>query len=183
MKKILMTLAAAFVAVSMSAQVYVGGSLGLASFDDSNKSHTAFKIMPEIGYNLDEDMSVGITLGYTQGSTTAAWALTNPNEDLKTFSIAPYLRYNFAKFGPVTVFADGVLEYAHVDNDGAKANAYGLGICPGLAVNLTDKLSFVSHVGRLGYTQAKADAEGAKAVSTFGLDLDNALSFGLYYNF
>jgi len=41
----------------------------------------------------------------------------------------------------------------------------------------------VSHVGRLGYSQAKPDADGAKAISTFGLDLDNSLSFGLYYNF
>ena len=103
MKKILMTLVAAFVSVSMSAQFYVGGSVGFASFDDSNKSHSAFKFVPEVGYNLDEDMAVGITLGYTQGSTTAAWLLTNPNEDLKTFSIAPYLRYSFAKFGPVVL--------------------------------------------------------------------------------
>ena len=180
-----MTLAAAFVAVSMRAQVYVGGSLGFASFDDSNKTHTAFKFSPEIGYNLDEDMSVGITLSYTQGNTTTAWLLANPNEDedLKTFTIAPYLRYKFAKMGPVTVFADGEFAYSHVDNNGAKGNGFGLGICPGISVDLTDKLSFVSHIGRLGYTQAKADAEGAKAVSTFGLDLDNALSFGLYYNF
>ena len=31
--------------------------------------------------------------------------------------------------------------------------------------------------------KAKADTDGAKAISTFGLDLDNALSFGLFYNF
>jgi hypothetical protein len=161
MKKILMTLVAAFVSVSMSAQFYVGGSVGFASFDDSNKSHSAFKFVPEVGYNLDEDMAVGITLGYTQGSTTAAWLLTNPNEDLKTFSIAPYLRYSFAKFGPVTVFADGCFEYAHVDNNGAKANGWGLGILPGIAVNLNEKFSFVSHIGRLGYSQLKEDVSGA----------------------
>ena len=183
MKKFLMTMAAAFVAVTMSAQVYVGGSFGFASYDDSNKSYTAFKFVPEIGYNLDEDMAIGVALGYTQGSTTAAWLLTNPNEDLKTFSIAPYLRYSFAKFGPVTVFADGSFEYAHNDNNGVKANAFGLGILPGIAVSLNEKFSFVSHIGRLGYTQSKLDVSGAKAQSTFGLDLDNALTFGLYYNF
>lgn len=183
MKKILMTLAAAFVAVSMSAQVYVGGSFGFTSFDDSNKSHSAFKFMPEVGYNLDENMSLGVALGYKQGSTSLAWELKNPNEDLKTFSIMPYLRYKFVNFGPVTVFADGALEYEHIDDNGAKANAFGLAVLPGIAVNLTEKLSFVSHVGRLGYSQAKADADGAKAISTFGLDLDNSLSFGLYYNF
>ena len=183
MKKILMTMVAAFAAVSMNAQVYVGGSLGFASYDDSNKSHTALKIMPEVGFNLDEDMAVGVALGYTQGSNALAWSLTNPNEDLKTFSIAPYLRYTFVKLGSVSLFADGRFEYAHIDNDGAKANGFGLGIVPGLSVNLNDKLSFVSHFGFLGYQQAKADVDGAKAQSTFGLDLDNALSFGLYYNF
>lgn len=187
MKKILMTLVAAFVSVSMSAQFYVGGGVGFASFDDSNKSHSVFKFVPEVGYNLDEDMAVGIALTYTQGSTTAAWLLTDPdkklNEDLKTFTIAPYLRYSFAKFGPVTVFADGCFEYTHIDNDGAKANGWGLGIKPGIAVNLNEKFSFVSHIGRLGYSQSKEDVSGAKAVSTFGLDLDNALTFGLYYNF
>ena len=183
MKKILMTLVAAFVSVSMSAQFYVGGSVGFASFDDSNKSHSAFKFVPEVGYNLDEDMAVGISLAYTQGSTAAAWLLTDPNEDYKTFSIAPYLRYSFAKFGPVTVFADGCFEYAHIDNNGAKANGWGLGIMPGIAVNLNEKFSFVSHIGRLGYSQSKEDVSGEKAVSTFGIDLDNALTFGLYYNF
>lgn len=183
MKKFLMTIAAAFVAVSMNAQVYVGGSFGFASFDNGNKSQTAFKVIPEVGYNIDENIAVGISLGYQQGITSAAWELNDPNEDLKLFSIAPYLRYTFAKMGPVALFADASFEYAHADNDGAKANGFGLGILPGIAVNLGEKLSFVSHIGKLGYLQTKADVDGAKAISTFGLDLDNALTFGLYYNF
>ena len=185
MKKILMTLVAAFVSVSMSAQFYVGGSVGFASFDDSNKSHSAFKFVPEVGYNLDEDMAVGIALAYTQGSTTAAWLLTDPNEDLKTFSIAPYLRYSFAKFGPVTVFADGCFEYAHIDNDGAKANGWGLGIKPGIAVNLNEKVSFVAKLGKVGYTSSKGDWDGAEAFGEFDFTLSSlaALQFGMYYNF
>ena len=42
MKKIVLTMVAALAAVSMNAQVYVGGSFGLASFDNGNKSQTAF---------------------------------------------------------------------------------------------------------------------------------------------
>ena len=183
MKKILMTLAAAFVAVSMSAQVYVGGSLGLASFDDGNDSKTAFKFAPEIGYNLDEDMSVGIVFSYANGSMENAMDVTTFNKDFKEYEISPYLRYNFAKMGAVTVFADGALSYTHQDTGLTKYNGFGLGIKPGVAVTLTDKLSFVSHVGFLGYKSNKEDADGAKNHSTIGLNLDNALSFGLYYNF
>ena len=183
MKKILMTMVAAFAAVSMNAQVYVGGSFGLASFDNGDKSQTAFKIVPEIGYNLDENIAVGVSFGYAQGSTAAAWNLSNPYEDLKVFEIAPYLRYTLVKMGIVSLFADGQLSYSHIDNDGAKANAFGIGVAPGLAVNLNDKLSFVTHVGFVGYKQSKADYDGAKAISTVGLDLDNEITFGLYYNF
>ena len=183
MKKILMTLVAAFAAVSMNAQVYVGGSLGLASFDDGDKSKTAFNIVPEIGYNLDDNLAIGIAFGYAAGSTSAAWNLTDPNEDLKVFEVSPYVRYTLVKLGSVSIFADGGIDYAHIDNDGDKANAFGVGIKPGLAVTLTPKLSFVSHFGMLGYQQAKADHDGAEAISTIGLDLSNNLSFGLYYNF
>ena len=52
MKKILMTLAAAFVAVSMSAQnnMYVGGSLGYTSTSyDGDAQQSTLKFIPEFG--------------------------------------------------------------------------------------------------------------------------------------
>ena len=186
MKKILMTMVAAFAAVSMNAQVYVGGSLGFASYDDGNTSKTSFKLLPEVGYVLDEDMAVGITFGYEQGNVSNGVDSKIGSTDYpQTFSIAPYFRYNFTKMGPVTVFADGELMYASTKAaDGAKKdNTFGVGIKPGIAVALGDKLSFVSHLGYLGYNQTKHDVDGAKARSSFGLDLANGLTFGLYYNF
>jgi hypothetical protein len=184
MKKFLMTIAAAFAAVSMNAQVYVGGSLGFASYDNGADSKTSFKLLPEIGFSLDENMALGIVLGYEQGKVTDAVDSETGSIDYpKTFSVAPYLRYSFAKFGPVSVFADAQLSYKNIDRDGYKDNAFGIGILPGVAVNLGEKLSFVSHFGYLGYNQIKADTDGAKARSSVGLDLTNALTFGLYYNF
>ena len=187
MKKFLMTIVAAFAAVSMNAQVYVGGGIGFASYDNGSESKTSFKLMPEIGYTLDEDMAVGISFGYEQGSVSSAINSEYGSSDApKTFSIAPYLRYNLVKFGPVTLFGDAQLSFANIDNkdiDGKKYNKFGLGVLPGLAVNLTKELSFVSHFGYLGYNQIKSDADGAKAQSSVGLNLTNGLSFGLYYNF
>ena len=55
MKKILMTMAAAFVAVTMSAQVYLGGSIGVGSVKLGNAdAETQFKIVPEFGYNIND---------------------------------------------------------------------------------------------------------------------------------
>jgi hypothetical protein len=63
-------------------------------------------------------------------------------------------------------------------------NAWGLGVKPGVAVNLNESISFVAHMGFLGYNSEKPDFDGAKATNTVGLSLDGTdLSFGFYYNF
>ena len=180
MKKIMMTLAAIAVAATMNAQVYVGGGIGFATASNDGNSSTNFKFIPEIGYNLDENMAVGISFGYAQNETKVGGVKTTNKE----FEINPYLRYTFLKFDKVNVFVDGALSYNHADNAGTKVNTFGIGVKPGVAVNLNDKLSFVSHFGFLGYTNSKVDVDGAKATNTFGFDLDGrSLTFGLYYNF
>ena len=185
MKKIMMTLAAVAVAATMNAQVYVGGSVGFESSSCDGNSETYFKIMPEIGYNLNEDWAVGIVLGYGESrDKTKNGNVTVTTDKEKAFTINPYARYTFAKFDKVNLFVDGSVSYTHYDNNGTKANEFGIGLKPGVAVNLNDKLSFVAHAGFLGYNNFKLDVDGAKAVNTFGVSLDATdLSFGLYYNF
>ena len=52
-----------------------------------------------------------------------------------------------------------------------------------MAVNLSKNLSFVSHVGFLGYSHAKNNNTKVKA-DEWGLDLDGRnITFGLYYSF
>ena len=66
---------------------------------------------------------------------------------------------------------------------GTKINTFGIGFKPGVAVNLNEKLSFVAHVGFLGYENEKVKGDD-KSTNSFGLDLSgNNLSFGVYYNF
>lgn len=184
MKKIMMTLAAVAVAATMNAQVYLGGGIGFQTSSQDGNSETYFKIMPEIGYNLDENWAVGITVGYGENKTTVKNNGVKVSEKVKAFEIAPYARYTFAKFDKVNLFVDGVVDYTHTDFAGDKNNTFAVGLKPGVAVNLNEKLSFVAHVGFLGYENSKDDYEGAKAVNTFGVALDgNDLSFGVYYNF
>lgn len=179
MKKIMMTLAALAVAATMNAQVYVGGGVGFSTASNDGNSTTSFKIIPEIGYNLDENLAVGISFGYAQNETKLNGVKTTNKE----FEISPYLRYTFLKLDRVNVFFDGGLTYNHQDNAGTKINSFGIGIKPGVAVNLNEKLSFVAHVGFLGYENDKVKGDD-KSANTFGLDLSgNNLSFGVYYNF
>ncbi len=176
MKKIMMTLAAVCVAATMNAQAYIGGGVGFAVASHDGESVTTWQLMPEIGYNLDENWAVGTVIGYGESGKDAT--------KVKAFTIAPYARYTFAKFDKVNLFVDGAVGYTNTKYNSKKNNQFSVGLKPGVAVNLNDKLSFVTHFGFLGYTYDKDDTDGAKATNTFGLDLDgSALQFALYYNF
>ena len=185
MKKFFMTLAAVCVAATMNAQVYVGGGLGLASTSQDGDTNTKLKLMPEIGYNINDSWAIGVAFGYSEYEQKVTNGNLTVSAKDKVFQINPYARYTFAKFDKVNLFLDGGFDYIHEDPAaGHKVNTFGLGIKPGIAVNLNDKLSFVAHAGFLGWQSEKEDVDGAKAANTFGFDLDGSnLSFGVYYNF
>ena len=180
MKKIMMIAAMMVAAVSANAQVYLGGGVGVATSSYDGNSTTVWSILPEVGYNINDKWAVGTVIGYGESKVKVAGV----SEKVKTFQVSPYARYTFVKFDHVNLFIDGGVGYKHEDYAGMKTNTFGIGLKPGVAVNLNEKLSFVAHVGFLGYKYDKDDYEGAKAANTFGLDLDGTnLSFGLYYNF
>ena len=180
----MMTLAAVAVAATMNAQGYVGGGVGFQTTSQGDNTTTIIKFQPEVGYTLDENWAVGIALGY--GHTKNAVEVNGIETSVKTnvYGINPYARYTFAKFDKVNLFVDGGVEYVHTKAGDAKNNQFAIGLKPGVAVSLTDDLSFVAHVGFLGYQYNKDDVDGAKAANSFGFDLDGSdLSFGVYYNF
>ena len=174
MKKIMMTIAAAFVATAMNAQGYIGGSLGFQTSSYDGESTTTWKIMPEVGYNINDSWAIGTTIGYGQSG--------KGDDKVKTFTVSPYARLAVAKLSMVNVFIDGGVGYSFVEQGGAKVNEFNVGLKPGVALNLNDKLSFVAHFGFLGYQNDKVKGDD-KSINTFGLNLDNNVSFGLYLNF
>lgn len=89
--------------------------------------------------------------------------------------------------GKVNLFLDGGFGFAtyKIKGNDSSDNAWEVGIKPGLSVNLTEKLSFVSHVGFFGYRDADdsviEDVFGEKG---FGFDLNaSQITFGLLWNF
>lgn len=178
MKKILMTLAAVAMAATMNAQVYVGGTAGIGSLKVGDADNeTAYKFLPEVGYNINDEWSVGVSLGWTKGDLQVLKDNIAVN-DARTFQVNPYVRNTFVRSQYINVFADLGLGYAHINGGG---DAYGIGITPGVAVNLTKELSFVTKFAYVGWQHAKAN--GIKS-DFFGVDIDGTnVQFGLYYNF
>lgn len=169
----------AVMAVTASAQVYLGGSLGYAhktiemTDEDGDKfdvKSDMFTIAPEIGYNLSEQWAVGAAIEYT-------WLKDAYNQ----FGIKPYARYTYFRTDNnlVSLFVDGGFNLGIQKPKGGDSECtWGIGFEPGISLNLTEKFSLVAHVGFLGYRDLKA------AGKTYGLSLDgNDLSFGFYYNF
>ena len=169
MKKIFMTLAAMVVAISASAQVYVGGAVGFGGVKQGEgDSKMFYQIVPEIGYQFNKNWDAGLSIGY-QGV----------EDGNHTFEIAPYARYTFCNTKLVDLFIEGTVGYGHIGGNGADADMYEIGFKPGLKLNLSDHVSFVTKVGFLGYKKNDASDTEMWGVQ---LDATNVL-FGVNYKF
>ena len=186
MKKILMTIAAAFVAVSMSAQVYVGGNIGIASVGGENiDDETVVKFMPEVGFNLNDQWAIGTVVGYAKSPIGGVTKLGNLGYNAiaseSCFIFAPYARYTFSVAKNVSLFVDGGFDFTS-GSDG-DYTALSIGFKPGLAVSLSDNVSIVAHAGFVGYDSINPDGDNNNT-HAWGLDFgSNNLSFGLYFSF
>ena len=127
MKKIVLVCIVAIMATAAQAQIYVGGTLGFSSVKTENSDAelkiTTIKLLPEIGYELDENWSIGTVVGYQYSKTG----------DLKTntFTIAPYARYSFLQSDLIKLFVDGGFGFstAKVKGSGLSCNSWGINIC------------------------------------------------------
>ena len=182
MKKILMTLVMGMMALTMNAQMYIGGSVGFQSWSpDKGDGETSFKLLPEIGMQFNDQWGAGVQIGYVSDKANVYGVASE-----SAFVFAPYARYTALKSGKISLFLDGGFDYysySKPDN-----SEFTIGIKPGVAVALSDKLSLVTRLGFLGYESIPAvdyTGSGDKPKDTyFGFDFNSLnILFGLYYNF
>ncbi|MBQ7042546.1 MAG: outer membrane beta-barrel protein [Muribaculaceae bacterium] len=168
MKKYFLAAVLAVSSLAASAQIWVGGSLGLGINDpEEGESTTAIAIAPEVGYTLNEKWDVAVALNFDfvscDGETANAWG------------IEPYARYTFAQMDKVSFFVDGGLGYKTGDFE---PDQMYVGFRPGIKLAVNDNLGFVAKLGFIGYESIE-DVE-----SNYGLNVGgNDLSFGMYWAF
>ena len=131
MKKLFITIA--FVAATMfaSAQLYVGGSLGMdmqngkykaegngmSITQDMPKAFT-FTFAPEAGFMFADNMGVGLKFGFGMGKEVETEYFYDPDYTVKVttkttiLAFAPYFRYVFAEVDNFKFYADAQLAYA-----------------------------------------------------------------------
>lgn len=194
MKKLFLSLIVAVCSLAASAQVYVGGQVGLWRNTDAN--HTSFNLAPELGYKLSNQWELGLSIGFAHNYYDGT--------KVNGFEVDPYVRYTVAKAGPVSFFLDGGFGFATAkakrgDWKSDSFNQWQIGIKPGVKVSLSKKVDFIASMGFLGYR----DNDDVKVTGIGGLDdfVEDAipsvygekgfgfdfktsnLKFGLIYNF
>ena len=148
---------------------YVSGMLFFQTEIESEAIKANFA--PEFGHFLNETVAIGASLKY-QYEKNAAFE--------HVIILEPYLRKYFIKQEKLGIFVDAIVGPTFsFPNDGDFAVGFKAGLAPGLDVKLTDKFSFVSRLGFLGYYQP-GDFDGKKYVR---LSFDaSGISFGVRYN-
>lgn len=181
MKKLFLSIAIALGVLTVSAQeagsMWVGGSVGFQYADEGGgSSNTSYKILPEFGYILSENLAVGANLGYAhiEGSGSLQNIEFNGGK-ADGFIIAPFVRYTFLKGSMGALFMDTGVDYAHLKGSGIKATSIEAGFKPGLAFILSEKVSLIGKFGFLGYSHTELGynhIEYEKKADAFGFNLD-----------
>lgn len=164
MKKTVLLLVALVTATTLSAQVYLGGGMGFHLGLWGNGSRSAqISVMPEIGYRVNNWLSIGTSVGYH-------WQERGASQ----LSVSPYARAYLPLGQYVGLFADALYSY-HYYLD-ASYRSWQAGICPGIHVSLSPRFGLVSRLAFLGYRsvngQGYFDAD---------LSITNSASLGFYY--
>ena len=198
MKKMILAALVAVASLSANAQVWVGGEVGFSAGKttfDGNKQGTGtnFSFLPEIGYTLNDKFDIAVGIGFTHYNGNgkdyldfnyvddyAQYPINNFNKN--AFILNPYVRYKFINAGDFTFFVDGGFAYKYIHISGVEdnGNAWELGFKPGIAYGISDKVSLVAHVGKLGYDFGKV---GKTKTNEFSLGIANNISFGAYVSF
>jgi len=198
MKKMILAALVAVASLSANAQVWVGGEVGFSAGKTTNNgtklgAGADFNLIPEIGYTLNDkfDIAVAIGIAHNNGNGKAyagsegydAYGMVLDDVNRNAFTLNPYVRYKFANAGDFTFFVDGGFSYTMIHYSGIddNANQWGLGFKPGIAYNISDKVSLVAHIGRLDYNFFK---QGDIKNNEFNMGVSgNNLTFGAYVSF
>lgn len=170
MKKILILLTLVAAATVAKAQVYLGGTLGVAvehaSYEGDSATSTAFAFTPEVGYSFNKTWAVGTTAGVQYQSVS--------DVGVTTVSILPYIRATFAHAGAFDFFGELALGYGYQSSDGSGANGFISALRPGFVAHLSDKFALVAKTTLLKYNHFEG-------VNNVGFALNGGIELGIQF--
>ncbi|MDR0694537.1 MAG: porin family protein [Prevotellaceae bacterium] len=174
-----------------NAQVYVGGSLGFGTETEKPEvgdktTTTSFSFAPEVGYSLNSNFELGISLAIVNLKTDFGSSESKSN----AWSIAPYARLSVIEFGNFSVWGQANLFVGGGKQNSQKATSFGLNIQPVLKYNLSDHFSLLANLNFLNFGFSQTKIKDVSTTTSFGLGVDSYdvvtlgdISVGFVYKF
>lgn len=200
MKKALLFLAVIIAATVANGQVFIGGSFGvdktggktkLGSVTIDNPSTFTVQFSPKVGFYLNDDFALGLSLGIINTSYT-----TPENEYISdqevvdntlTLTIAAFARYKLIGNDRVSLFLDGELgggkvtskeKIGSITEEGDPLSLFAFGIAPVISYSISDRIDIEasSDFLRFGFASITEtdldDSDYKSTVNHFGLGLN-----------
>ena len=164
MKKVILAAFAALMSLSLSAQIYVGGSFSFDAGSNTNKLNTPattakvtnLLISPTVGYILSDNFSAGARVNLAFNTNTGV------NQKYFSFGINPFARYTLFGLGKFNVLAEGGLDFSISNNTTTYTNIgydkdtsinFGIYAQPVLTYDLTDAITLEAglRIARLSF--------------------------------
>ena len=108
MKKIYMTLVAVMFAVCASAQVYVGGNVGIASYEVNDHDETVYSLLPEVGYKFNDDWAAGVMFGWST-ATVSRWSVWQKHSKSTPMHVTRSCTQNSSMYFATEDLATGII--------------------------------------------------------------------------
>ena len=202
-KVIISSVVLCMTALSINAQVFVGGNLGVnygggkATFGSQSEdlpSTFSFSLVPKVGFYVNDDIAIGVQAGIMSSSTTQTFNGTDYAESLFGWTISGFGRLNMIEAGNLSLLIEGTLGITGATpkfksggqtNDGDPITIFGIGIAPILSYSFTSALSVEMSCDflRLGFnslTVKDADDSNYKTtVNAFGLGVNSFPTFDI----
>ncbi len=186
--RLLLVLVFSLAAVTVNAQIFVGGSVSLSSnvikTDDTgiitDRSVFSLALSPKAGFFVSEKMAIGSEL-YLGRSVDKLTQTSESSSTISSFGISPFMRYypvswkRFSMFGQVNC---GV-QFASLKNKSAgtliddinRTNFY-TSLYPGLAFDVNERFSLETTLSFLGFSYSFTKMEdGTEVTKTSGFNM------------
>ena len=186
--------------VSLNGQVFTGGNISLHTNGGSQNDGTTttdktsnfnFGLSPKVGIFLSEKVAAGVAFDF-EYSRSKIPGNTEIISKSSTFGFTPFLRYYAVKVNKFSIFGQGNIgmsfsnsnsKIGGISNDGPKITRVYLSIYPGLAYDLSDKLSLETSLNFLSLSYNNVTSKNGSdtdktSTFNFGTGLDNIITVG-----
>lgn len=168
-----------------------GGGVAFEGNKEGARS-SGWQINPSIGYQFNDNWTVGLNLGVGGDRQETAAESDNYSKG-SNFLAGVFLRYTKNVSPIFDIYGQANLSYLHTknnpydandnDDDATKQNGFQIDVMPAVAVNVKNGFKLNFAFGGIGFRTMKVDVDGAEASNKFFLNFGQHWNIGISKNF